>query len=126
MAEITKQLDRPSADAPKLVPLFISIDPNRDSVEKLKEYLGHFDARIVGLHGNDDEVGKAMKSFRIEAPKIEVRSETDYQFDHPALIMLMGRQGHYIKPIPSSGNARELAEELLEAMNEDMAPDAPP
>ena len=126
MAGITSHLDELAGDVPELVSLFISIDPGRDSAERLKEYLGHYEAGIVGLHGSDEAVAKAMKSFRIEAPRTEVRSETDYQFDHPALIMLMGRKGEYIKSIPSSGKPEELAVELLEAMREDQAKEARP
>lgn len=118
MGQIMKELDQQSTEVPPLVPIFISIDPERDSAERMKEYLEHFDERLVGLRGSDEETAKAMKSFRIEAPKMEVRSDTDYQFDHPSLIMLMGPKGDYLKSIPSSGKARDLVDQLLKAIHE--------
>lgn len=119
MGQIMKELDQQAAPTPRVVPIFISIDPDRDPATRMKDYLGHFDERIVGLTGSDEKIARAMKSFRMEAPKMEIRSETDYQFDHPALIMLMDRRGNYLKSIPSSGQARDLVNELLKAMAED-------
>ena len=115
MSDLVKELESQDIE---IVPIFITIDPKRDTAERLAGYLQNFDERIVGLRGGDDATRAAMKSFRIEAPKIEVKSETDYQFDHPTLIMLMDREGRYVKSIPSSGAADELAKQLVQAMAE--------
>ena len=100
-----------------LVPIFITIDPERDSAERIKEYLANFHERIVGLHGSPDALAQARKAFRIEAPRMEIKSKLDYQFDHPALMMLMDKQGAYLRSIPSAGDPKELANDLLTAMN---------
>ena len=121
MADIARELDKQPGGPPELVSLFISIDPKRDSAERLAKYLAAFDTRIIGLRGDIGEVRQAMKSFRIEAPRTEVRSETDYQLDHPAIIMLMDRNGEYMKSIPSSGDPADLAGELMEAIRGDQA-----
>ena len=99
-----------------IVPVFITVDPDRDTPDRMRAYLGNFDARIVGLRGTDDALAAAMRSFRIEAPKMEVRSETEYQLDHPALMMLMDPSGAYVRHIPSAGDTQVLADQLLEAI----------
>jgi len=109
-------VDELAADGVDIVPIFITVDPARDTPEKMAKYLAHFDERIVGLGGPAADVEAAMRSFRIEAPKMEVRSETEYQLDHPALMMLMDPSGKYVKHIPSAGDAKEQAQALREAM----------
>lgn len=113
MASLVDRLEQAQVD---IVPLFITVDPLRDTPQSMKEYLTNFDQRIVGLSGSPAEVEKAMKSFRIEAPRIEVMSETVYQLDHPALMMLMAPDGKYVRYIPSSGNPDALATELTQSM----------
>jgi protein SCO1/2 len=116
MSGILQELDSQNI---AIAPLFISIDPQRDSAERMTEYLSNFDERIIGLVGNDAELRNAMRAFRIEAPRMEIKSETDYQFDHPSLIMLMDKDGQYITSIPSSGDAEQLARDLVTAMQPD-------
>ena len=107
-----------------VVPIFITVDPQRDTPAAMKEYLAYFDRRIVGLSGSETDIAKAMKSFRIEAPKIGVLSKSVYQLDHPALMMLMDPVGQYVEHIQSSGNLDTLATTLISAIEKaDPPPD---
>ena len=115
MGSLVDRLDRSGLD---VVPIFITVDPQRDTPAAMKEYLEHFDERIVGLSGSEADIGKAMKSFRIEAPRIAGVSETEYQLDHPALIMLMDPVEKYVEHIPSSGILDTLATALIGAIEE--------
>src|SRR5690606_79945 len=79
-------------DAEKLNALFITTDPHRDTMEVMKRYVENWGDRIQGLSGSEEKVKAATKSFRLEAQKVEIRSEEDYQMDHPTLIYLMDKE----------------------------------
>ena len=113
MGRIMGELD---AQGVSLVPMFITVDPERDTPEVMRTYLEYFDERIVGLYGSRAEIDAAMASFRIEAPKVEIKSSTEYQLDHPGLMMLMDPEGAYLLHIPSEGDAKELAGRLVGAI----------
>ena len=113
MGRILAELDERGAS---LVPIFITVDPERDTVEVMSKYLEHFDERIVGLHGSRAEIEAAMASFRIEAEKVEEKTPEVYQLDHPGLMMLMDPEGEYHLHIPSEGDAGELAAKLFAAI----------
>lgn len=78
----------------------------------MKRYVENWGEVIEGLVGSQEEITAAMKSFRLEAQKIEIRSEEDYQMDHPTLIYLMDKEGRFIKTLSSSAKAQVLAKEI--------------
>ena len=80
-------------DAEKVVPIFISVDPERDSIAQLKSYLTNFQVPIIGLTG---DTSMAIKAYRVYAKKVQRTDLNDYTMDHSAYIYLMGRDGKYI------------------------------
>ena len=74
----------------KLQTLFITVDPERDNVETLKEFQHQFDSRIQMLTGEKKEIDKVMKNYRVYA------SKSDGEIDHSSLIYLIGPDGKYI------------------------------
>src|ERR1700690_794093 len=81
---ITAALDKLGADAHKVTPLFITIDPARDTPETLKAYAANFTPRLVALSGTPEEIAAAAKVYRIYYKK--VGDGADYSMDHTALI----------------------------------------
>lgn len=86
--------ERPEAAA-KVQPLFITIDPERDTVAAIKEYVGLFHPRLVGLTGTPEQIDAAKKSYRVYAVKREDESASDYLMDHTALVYLISPEGEY-------------------------------
>ena len=85
----------PKADS--LQPIFISVDPRRDTPRQLKLYLSNFDARIVGLTGTDEQIASATKAFRVYYRKVEDPELTDgYTIDHSAFIYLITPNGEFV------------------------------
>jgi protein SCO1/2 len=73
--------------------LFISIDPERDKPEHLKQYLSNFDPRILGLTGTPAEIAAVAAAYRAYYTKVPTSS--DYTMDHSTLMYLMDRRGKF-------------------------------
>jgi protein SCO1 len=86
------------ADAERLNVLFISIDPERDTPARIKEYLSSFDPRIHGLTGTPEQIAAAAKAYRVSYERVELEGG-DYTMDHTAAIYLMDRSGHFVAPL---------------------------
>jgi protein SCO1 len=86
------------ADAERLNVLFISIDPERDTPARIKEYLSSFDPRIHGLTGTPEQIAAAAKAYRVSYERVELEGG-EYTMDHTAAIYLMDRSGHFVAPL---------------------------
>ena len=81
----------------KIHPLFITFDPQRDTVEHLKVYAQNFHKDFVLLTGSKNQVDEAAKGYRVYAARTtEDRGEEDYLMDHSSLIYLMDKNGQYV------------------------------
>jgi protein SCO1/2 len=93
---IAAALDKLGPQAARVVPLFITVDPERDTPSQLATYLKSFDPRLIGLTGTAAEVETATKAYRVYARKVaDPKSTAGYTMDHSALIYLMGPDGAY-------------------------------
>ena len=72
---------------------FVTLDPERDTPEKLKEYLENFSPRLVGLTGTPEEINTAAKNFSVYYKKVPTSG--GYTLDHTALIFLINAQGRW-------------------------------
>lgn len=74
----------PPADAARVQVLFVSVDPERDTPEMLKQYVPYFHPTFLGLHGTPEEIAVAAKEFRIHYRKHVEPGASDYLVDHTA------------------------------------------
>jgi cytochrome oxidase Cu insertion factor (SCO1/SenC/PrrC family) len=80
-----------------VTPIFITVDPERDTVETIAGYVKNFHARFVGLTGTPEEIKQAAKAYRVYYARADDKgSATDYLMDHSAFIYLMDRNGEYV------------------------------
>ena len=79
----------PPETAQQLVPVFISIDPERDTPEVVKAYVAAFHDRMVGLTGTPEQVNQAAKAFKVYAAKAKGSEGKDYLMDHTSMLYLM-------------------------------------
>ena len=84
-----------NAKAKQLKALFITVDPERDTPESMKSYLGSFDPRITGLSGDRAAIDAVIKAYRAYAKKVPLK-DGDYTMDHTALIYLMAKDGSFV------------------------------
>lgn len=93
----------------EVVPVFITIDPERDSPERLAGFVKLFDPKLIGLTGDLRETDAAAKSYRAYYGKTEDESGGSYSYDHSSIIYMIGKQGEYISHFSSTIGAEEIA-----------------
>ena len=110
-------LDQLGPEADRIEPIFVSIDPARDTPEVLKAYVANFGPRLVGLTGTPEEVAAIAKAYRVFYAKAGNSSSTaDYLMDHSSIIYLMGPDGRFLKHMAYTTDVAKLAAELKEML----------
>ncbi|HEY7809786.1 MAG TPA: SCO family protein [Allosphingosinicella sp.] len=99
------------ARAAKVQPIFISVDPERDTPPKLKEYAAAFHPRLVALTGTPEQVKAAAKGYAIYYAKVPA-DNGEYLMDHQRIFYLMDPDGKPIAILPHEKNAQAIADEL--------------
>ncbi len=94
LSEISLRLADLGPDGDRLVPVFVTVDPARDTAQHLRDYLEWFDPRILGLTGTEDEIQTAARAFRATYHKVPL-ADGGYTMDHTAAIMLMDAEGGF-------------------------------
>ena len=96
----------------RVTPILISIDPARDTPQALKEYVGNFHSRMVGLTGTDEQIAKVAKAYRVFYQKAPGATGTDYLMDHSTLIYLMDGEGKFLTYFGPQATPDEVAEAI--------------
>ena len=114
---VSAALDKLGEKANRIVPVFISVDPERDTPEKLGEYVQNFDARFVGLTGTPEEIAKAAKAYRVYYKKVpNADLPDDYAIDHTAIFYLMDPNGDFVTHFTPTTPVEEMAARLDTAL----------
>jgi protein SCO1/2 len=108
---ITQALDALGPAAEGVQPVFITIDPERDT-KLLADYVAAFHRSLVGLTGSADEIRKVANSYKAFYVKVEDERSRDYSIDHAGVIYLIGRNGEYLGFMPPQTNPDRLTEVL--------------
>jgi len=95
--EISELLHAMGNDADRVNAYFVSVDPERDSKEAIKDYLSSFDPHLKGLTGDPEAISKVLSAYRVYAKKVPLK-DGDYTMDHTALTYLMDRDGKFVAP----------------------------
>ena len=95
--EISELLHAMGNDADRVNAYFVSVDPERDSKEAIKDYLSSFDPHLKGLTGEPVAIAKVLSAYRVYAKKVPLK-DGDYTMDHTALTYLMDRDGKFVAP----------------------------
>jgi protein SCO1/2 len=93
--EVSEVLEKLGADAQKVNALFVTVDPERDSPEKLKEYLSSFNPRLRALGGDAAAIAQIAKAYRVYYRKVPLDGG-GYTMDHTALVYLMDKNGAFV------------------------------
>jgi protein SCO1/2 len=110
---IAQALDKLGDKGKKVVPVFITLDPERDTPRAMADYLKSFGPNFVGLTGTPEAIAAAAKSYRVAYTKVDNKeSASDYSVDHSALVYFMDPEGRYVTHFSYGTSADELAEKL--------------
>lgn len=106
-------LDELGTNADKVVPVFITLDPERDTPDVVTAYVENFGPNFVGLTGSPEDIAKAAKAYRVTYRKFQDESMGEnYSIDHSALVYLMGPDGAYVAHIPYGTPPAKMADTL--------------
>lgn len=108
---ITQALDALGPAAEGVQPIFITIDPERDS-KVMADYISAFHRSFVGLTGSPDEVRTVANAYKAFYAKVPDERGSGYSIDHTGVIYLMGRNGEYLGFMPPQTNPDRLTEIL--------------
>lgn len=113
LARMRLVLETIGEQASNVQPLFITIDPERDSLDKLKSYLSFFHPSIIGLRGNKEQLKKVAELYKAVYQKQTMSSSLDYGFLHNDHIYLIDQQGQTRAMISSSTKPVEIANKIV-------------
>jgi protein SCO1 len=114
---ITAALDQLGDKASGLTPLFITLDPERDTQETLAAYMKSFHPRLIGLTGTPEETARAAKAYRVYAKKVpNENAPKDYSVDHSGFMYVMDASGKYVTHFPHNTSADKLSAALTAAL----------
>lgn len=105
---------------PVVTPVFISIDPKRDTVEQVDDYCKEFHPRIVGLTGSPEQIKKVSRAYRVYFNEGIKSGDEDYLIDHSIIHYFIGRTGKFIDFFGKNMTAQEMADKMKGYILEDM------
>jgi protein SCO1/2 len=95
LADLTAVLDRLGPDANKINVVFVTVDPERDTPEVLKEYLSSFDPRIIGLTGSREAIDAMAKAYFVHQAKVP-QHDGNYTMEHTSKVLMTAADGRFV------------------------------
>lgn len=96
-------------------PLFVTVDPARDTVQAMADYVAHFHPKMVGLTGSAEQVAAAAKAYRVYYAR-GPGDEESYLMDHSSFVYLMGRDHRYLAHFPPNTEPEAMARRIRELL----------
>jgi protein SCO1/2 len=118
LTEVADALDRLGPKADRLRPIFITVDPKRDTPAVVKQYAAAFSPRLIGLTGSPEQIAQVAKAYRVYYAEHRTGSGPgDYTMDHSSILYLMGPDGQFIAPIRADETGAEMAADIAKYMS---------
>jgi protein SCO1/2 len=110
--QVRTALDALGPDASHVQPLFVTLDPERDTPDRLGAYLAHFDPRILGLRGDRAQTEAAVAAFRVFYRVRKAAQSDAYSIDHSSFLFLMKPDGSFARVLQADSGGHVLADAL--------------
>lgn len=108
--EVAAAMDKLGPKAARVQPLFITVDPARDTPDVIKTYTASFSPKLIGLTGTDAEIATVAREYRVYyAINRSGKNSNNYTVDHSSVLYLMGPDGKFIAPIRTDETGAEIA-----------------
>lgn len=104
--------DMGPAKAEQIQTMMISLDPERDTPEKLADYVAHFDPTFIGITGKKEQIDEVTSLYGIFYQKHEEPGKSGYLIDHTATLLVVDRKGYLKLVFPFGVTAAEIADDL--------------
>lgn len=116
LAQIAQALRSLGHAAVQVQPLFVTLDPQRDSPAVLREYATAFHPRFIALTGSEEEIRRVATAFKVFFEKVPLPGTKTYSIDHTAYTFLLDRQGKFVILFPPGTPAERMVEILREQL----------
>jgi protein SCO1 len=109
-------LEELGEDAEDVAFVFVTLDPQRDTVAQMKDYVSLFEPGPVGLTGTAEQVEAAAKEYRVYYRLHDEGGGQDYLVDHSSFVYLMDREGHYLAHFGHAATPEQMVDEIRQAL----------
>ena len=116
LSAMAAAMDRMGQDADQVQPIFITVDPERDTPQVMKEYVGNFGPKIVGLTGTAADIAAVAQAFRVYYKK--AGDGPNYLMDHSTAILVLDPTLHFAGIIPGDAKPAQIIERLKQIMQQ--------
>jgi cytochrome oxidase Cu insertion factor (SCO1/SenC/PrrC family) len=112
LQSISLALDKLGAAADAVQPVFITVDPERDTPARLAEFVASFHPRLIGLTGSLADIKKTAIAYRTFFARNSATAPGEYSVDHTGFIYLVGKDGRYLGFLPPGVSPDEIADAI--------------
>jgi protein SCO1 len=112
MAELNQALQKLGDRADQVQVLFVTVDPQRDTPERVQEYVNHFNPSFIGLSGSEPELAKVWNQYGVFRQVVEGTSAAGYLVDHTARVTLIDQQGNLRVSFPFDTPVEDVVHDL--------------
>jgi protein SCO1/2 len=110
LQKISQALNMLGEKGEKIIPVFITVDPERDDVETMKNYVEMFHPRLVGLTGTPEQIEQAKKVYKIYSAKVQDETMSDYTVDHSSFIYLIDPENNLRRIFKINDTPQQIAD----------------
>jgi protein SCO1/2 len=112
LANVGQALRQIGSKADEVQTIMISVDPERDTPEKLSEYVAHFHPSFIGITGTEEQLAEVTSLYGIFYEKHAGSAASNYLIDHTATLLVIDREGYLKLVLPFGVTAAEIADDL--------------
>lgn len=113
MAELVRTL---GSNGDAVQPIFVTLDPERDTAELLRGYATAFHPRLIALRGSEEDVRRVATDYKVFFEKVRPRGSRTYVIDHMAFIFVLDQEGKYVAFFPPGTSAQRMKPVILEML----------
>ncbi|TWB49935.1 SCO family protein [Nitrospirillum viridazoti] len=113
---MAQAMDQLGVEGDKVQPIFVSVDPGRDTPQQLSDYVAQFHPRLVGLTGTAAQVSAATRAWRVYAAKVAGDDPENYLMDHSTYVYLMDPDNRLVTIFARGTTAEDMVKGIREAM----------
>ena len=112
MAELKQALEELGSDADQVQVLFVTVDPERDTPERVQEYVDHFNSNFIGLSGSESELATVWHKYGVAREIVDGASAAGYLVTHTARVTLIDAQGNLRVSFPFDTPVEDIVHDL--------------
>lgn len=112
LQKITAALNTLGEKGKVIQPIFVTVDPGRDTPEKMKGYVSSFHPSLIGLSGTQGQIDGVLKEYKIYAARVQDPAITEYTMDHSSLIYFMAPDDRLLRIFKMDDTAQSMADTI--------------